>query len=96
MRLMEVIRLRVKDIDFGYRQIVVRNGKGAKNRVAPLPKAAIEPLQAQLSRVRCLTRVEAGEAHFRDHMVEGIDHRFGRLNHAALAASPSTMEYCCF
>jgi integron integrase len=54
MRLMEVIRLRIKDIDFGYRQIVVRNAKGAKDRVVPLPKAAMEPLQAHLSQVRAL------------------------------------------
>jgi integron integrase len=54
MRLMEVIRLRIKDIDFGYRQIVVRNAKGAKDRVVPLPNAAIEPLQTHLSRVRAL------------------------------------------
>ncbi|MBN4073551.1 phage integrase N-terminal SAM-like domain-containing protein [Mariprofundus ferrooxydans] len=37
MRLMECIRLRVQDVDFDYRQITVRNGKGMKDRVVPLP-----------------------------------------------------------
>lgn len=54
MRLMEVVRLRVKDLDFGYRQIVVRNAKGAKDRVVPLPGSLIERLRAHLVRVRTL------------------------------------------
>ena len=43
MRLMECIRLRVQDIDFAYHQIMVRNGKGKKDRVVPLP-LKLEPL----------------------------------------------------
>jgi len=38
LRVMECVRLRVKDIDFGYRQILVRNGKGQKDRVTMLPE----------------------------------------------------------
>ncbi len=52
MRLMEALRLRVKDIDFGYHQIVVRNAKGAKDRVVPLPTRLEKPLQAHLRGVR--------------------------------------------
>lgn len=37
MRLMDCLRLRIQDIDFGYKQIVIRNGKGKKDRVVPLP-----------------------------------------------------------
>ena len=37
LRLTECLRLRVKDIDFGYNQIVVRDGKGGKDRVTVLP-----------------------------------------------------------
>jgi len=54
MRLMEVVRLRIKDIDFEYAQIVVRNAKGAKDRVVPLPQVTVVPLRAQLARVRGL------------------------------------------
>jgi integron integrase len=52
MRLMEVIRLRVKDVDFEYREILVRNAKGAKDRVVPLPETVIDPLRGHLVRVR--------------------------------------------
>jgi integron integrase len=48
LRLRECLKLRVKDIDFGYRQIVVRDGKGAKDRVTMLPAALLEPLKAHL------------------------------------------------
>lgn len=54
LRLMEAIRLRVKDVDFEQRQIVVRAGKGNKDRVTPLPDAVQESLLAQLRRVRAL------------------------------------------
>ena len=48
MRLMEAMRLRVKDVDFGANVILVRSGKGDKDRVVPLPASLIEPLRAQL------------------------------------------------
>nr|WP_040607529.1 integron integrase [Salinisphaera shabanensis] len=51
LRLMEVIRLRVKDVDFDYQQIVVRDGKGAKDRVTPLPSSVTAELKAQLDYV---------------------------------------------
>jgi integron integrase len=54
MRLMECIRLRVQDIDFAYHQILVRNGKGQKDRVVPLPDRLKEPLQEQLRKARTL------------------------------------------
>ncbi|MGB0954712.1 MAG: integron integrase [Panacagrimonas sp.] len=49
MRLMEGVRLRVKDVDFSRREIVVRDGKGAKDRVTVLPSTLIDPLRAQLA-----------------------------------------------
>ncbi len=54
MRLMECVRLRVKDVDFGYGQIVVRDGKGQKDRVVPLPARMVEPLREHLEKVRGL------------------------------------------
>jgi integron integrase len=54
LRLRECLRLRVKDVDFGYRQIVVRDGKGAKDRVTMLPQSVIEPLKAQLVRAKAV------------------------------------------
>jgi integron integrase len=52
LRLMECVRLRVKDLDFDYRQIIVRDGKGQKDRRTILPEPLIEPLWHHLARVR--------------------------------------------
>lgn len=52
LRLLECLRLRVKDIDFGYRQITVREGKGMRERVTILPERLCRPLQAHLARVK--------------------------------------------
>lgn len=54
LRLKEALRLRVKDLDFDYRQITVRDGKGAKDRVTVLPEITISPLKDHLERVRQL------------------------------------------
>lgn len=52
LRLMECCTLRVKDLDFQRQQIVVRQGKGAKDRVTLFPRPLHEPLRAQLQAVR--------------------------------------------
>jgi len=54
MRLMECLRLRVKDIDFSRSEILVRDGKGFKDRVTMLPATVARPLQEQLCGVRAL------------------------------------------
>ncbi|MEY2598161.1 MAG: hypothetical protein RLZZ142_420 [Verrucomicrobiota bacterium] len=54
LRVMECLRLRIKDIDFGYRQMVVRCGKGAKDRITVLPENAIESLKKQFAASRGL------------------------------------------
>jgi integron integrase len=52
LRLMEAVRLRVKDIDFERAEIIVREGKGAKDRVTMLPRSLIGSLQTHLKKVR--------------------------------------------
>ena len=54
MRLMECVRLRVKDVDFERREIIVHEGKGFKDRLTVLPQILIEPLKLQLEKVRAL------------------------------------------
>lgn len=54
LRLMECLRLRVKDIDFDYRQITVHDGKGFKDRVTMLPEKLIAPLKDHLAKVKNL------------------------------------------
>src|SRR5256885_5592600 len=62
LRQAECLALRVKDVDFAYRHIVVRDGKGARDRVVPLPEATVQPLQEHLGRVRALHRRDLREA----------------------------------
>ncbi|MEX1119804.1 MAG: integron integrase, partial [Terrimicrobiaceae bacterium] len=52
LRVMECVRLRVKDVDFGNNYIVVRGGKGDKDRRVPLPKKLIGELKAHLEKVK--------------------------------------------
>ena len=52
LRLMECIRLRVKDVDFGYNQIVVRDGKGKKDRITMLPETIVHYLKEHLKKVK--------------------------------------------
>lgn len=54
LRLTEALRLRVKDLDFEYVEILVRDGKGGKDRRTVLPRPLAEPLRRQIERVRLL------------------------------------------
>jgi integron integrase len=54
MRLMECVRLRVKDVDFGRNEVLIRDGKGAKDRVTMLPAALAGPLADHLARRRVI------------------------------------------
>jgi len=58
LRVTECLRLRVKDLDFGMNQIVVRDGKGQKDRVTPLPTTVVTALKQQIDEVR---RVREGD-----------------------------------
>ena len=61
LRLMECVRLRVMDLDFGRRQIMVRDGKGQKDRVTMLPERFSAPLQEHLARVRTVYEEDRGK-----------------------------------
>ena len=52
LRILEALRLRVKDVDFQRGEILVRDGKGFKDRVTVLPRSAMRPLHAHLREVR--------------------------------------------
>ena len=54
LRITEAVRLRVQDIDYGYKQITVRNGKGMKDRVTPFPASVAPLLQNHLERVKAI------------------------------------------
>ena len=61
MRLIEGLRLRIKDVEFVRREIVVRDGKGGKDRVTVLPENLIAPLQEQIAKARALHQHDLSE-----------------------------------
>jgi integron integrase len=61
MRLLEGLRLRVKDVDFERREITVRDGKGGRDRRTMLPQRLIEPLRSHLARVKVLHERDLAE-----------------------------------
>jgi integron integrase len=63
MRLLEALRLRVKDVEFERRELIVRDGKGAKDRVTVLPENLILSLQAQIAYVRKLHLRDLASGH---------------------------------
>ncbi len=61
LRITEAVRLRILDVDFGYRQITVRSGKGNKDRVTTFPVKLIEPLREHLCRVEAIHSQDVAE-----------------------------------
>ncbi|MGV8961449.1 MAG: integron integrase [Stenotrophomonas sp.] len=72
MRLMECLRLRVKDVDFARREICVRSGKGDKDRRVPLPESLRERLLRQRERALLLHRVDIEEGRGRVHLPNAL------------------------
>jgi integrase len=62
LRILEALRLRVKDVDFQRHEILVRDGKGAKDRLTLLPRETVRPLCEHLQGVREMHRqdIDAG------------------------------------
>jgi integron integrase len=78
MRLMELLRLRVKDVDFARRQVVVRGGKGGKDRVTPLPESLRVELQAHLEKWRLEHGRERTAGRGETSLPLGVEHKYPR------------------
>lgn len=76
LRLMECVRLRVLDVDFGYRQILVRNTKGKKDRVVPIPDVSREGLQQQIDKVRVLHSSDLERGNGRVFLPEALSRKY--------------------
>ena len=63
LRLMECVRLRVQDLDFGQRQIIVREGKGGKDRATVLPDSLIDLLKRHLRHVKLVHEDDIADGH---------------------------------
>lgn len=78
VRLMEGLRLRVKDIDFEHMTLVVRRGKGDKDRAVMLPAALIRPLKEHLARIYRLWEADRRAGHAGVHMPGALDRKYPR------------------
>ena len=78
LRLLEGLRLRVKDIDFGRREVVVRDGKGGKDRRTMLPAALVSPLLAQLDEAKRIHRADLAAGFGEVWLPHALAHKFPR------------------
>ena len=76
MRLLECVRLRIKDIDFDYRQIVIRDAKGGKDRIVPLPDLLPEGLMTHLTRVRELFEEDRAQGFGEVFLPDALSRKF--------------------
>jgi len=76
LRVSECVRLRVKDIDFGNNQIIVREGKGRKDRLTMLPKAIIEELHRQIRSVRAQHEKDCNEGFGEVYMPHALARKY--------------------
>lgn len=76
MRLMECVRLRVQDLDFEYRQITVRNGKGGKDRVVPFPEHCMKRLEPHLRQVREVHEEDLRDGFGEVHLPDALARKF--------------------
>lgn len=82
LRLMEGLRLRVKDVEFERREIVVREGKGNKDRVTVLPENVIVPLKAHLQTVKTLHDRDLREGFGRVSLPNALARKYPRSGEA--------------
>lgn len=75
MRLMEVIRLRILDIDFAYQQIVIRNAKGNKDRLVPLPECYREQLRKQIEFVKNQHELDLQHGHGEVYLPDALNRK---------------------
>ncbi|MGH8593981.1 MAG: integron integrase [Gammaproteobacteria bacterium] len=80
LRLMECLRLRVKDLEFERRQILVREGKGAKDRVTMLPERLIEPLRLHLENVKARHRKDLTEGFGTVYLPYALERKYPNAN----------------
>ena len=78
MRLMEALSLRVKDVDFARGLIIVREGKGGKDRVVMLPRTLVEPLRDQLRQSHLLWAADRAAGRAGVHLPHALEAKYPR------------------
>ena len=80
LRLMECMRLRVKDLDFGQRQILVRDAKGGKDRITILPNSLIKPLRIQLATAQQLHEQDLADGYGTIYLPYALERKYPHAN----------------
>lgn len=79
---MELARLRVKGVDFGYKSLIIRDGKGNKNRVVMmLPEKTIEPLQAVIAQRKTMYEQDKAQDYARVYIPEVLARNYPNAEH---------------
>ena len=78
MRLLECMQLRIKDVDFLRKQIIVREGKGEKDRITPLPVSLIPQLERQIARVKVIHQEDRAAGYGDVYLPDAIRKKFPR------------------
>ena len=78
----EYVRLRVKDVDFGYARITVRDGKGAKHRVTMLPVNLSHPLQRHLQKVKAQHEEDLEAGFGQVYLPDALARKYEWLRHS--------------
>ncbi|MDP2805639.1 MAG: integron integrase, partial [Gallionellaceae bacterium] len=76
MRLMEAVRLRVKDVEFARHEIIVREGKGFKDRVTMLPESVATSLKAHLAKVKTLHEEDLAQGYGEVYLPFALDKKY--------------------
>jgi len=80
LRLMEVLRLRVKDLDFANRQIVVRDGKGENDRVTMFPEVLLKTLRLHLKQVEAQHELDLAQGYGTVHLPYALERKYPNAN----------------
>jgi integron integrase len=80
MRLMEAVRLRVKDVDFARHEILVREGKGFKDRVTMLPESVTAALKAHMVKVKALHEEDLAQGYGEVYLPFALDKKYPNVH----------------
>ena len=104
LRLMECLRLRIKDVDIGRSEVLVREGKGNKDRVTMLPSAVVSRLSVHLERVRKLHAADLAAGYGRIALPDALARKYRQADRewgwqwifpaSTISADPRTGERC--
>ena len=78
MRISEALQLRVKDVDFAHQALIVREGKGGKDRVLMLPQSLAQPLRDQLGRAKLLWAADAAQQRGGVELPHALERKYSR------------------